>query len=139
MDTLTPVDAAPVRRPRKTKPVDAPPPAPPPVGAKAIRNASPLLSFYGMARETLGSVATTGWRNVFCWGAILIVLSAYWRALNGQEVNLEAFRSLADLVLVTFIYRGAIDKGGLADLTRAAGEAIGRARRAPPGGAVAAG
>lgn len=137
MNTTSAPEAA--ARPRKARTPAAPLPPIPPVGSKALKG-EPLLSTYNLVREFIGSVAASGWRNVFCWGAILLVLSAYWRAQNGIEVDLEAFRSLADLVLAAFVWRGAIDKGGLSDLVRAGGEAIGRARKGPPpGGAVAAG
>lgn len=111
----------------------------PPVGAKAARNASPLLSIYGLVRETLGSIATSGWRPVFCWGAVSVVLFAFAMNALGANIDLDPFYRLADLVLAVFFYRGAIDKGGLADLAHAVGGAISKARGAPPGGAVAAG
>lgn len=76
----------------------------------------PFFIFYQHLRELCGTAASTGWRHAFCWGGIGVVLMAYLARLNGAAVDLRDYHDLAGLILAAFVFRGAVDKGGLIPL-----------------------
>lgn len=80
------------------------------------RDHHPAYIVYQHVREVIGAFLTKGWRHAFPWGMISVILLAYLKEVMVGGVDLKPFYDLSWLVILAFIWRGGIDKGGLAQL-----------------------
>jgi len=71
----------------------------------------------------LAKLLDTGWRRAFPWAALVIVCWAFVSNIVSRDlppIDLDPYIWLAGFVTTTFMFRGAVDKGGIAGIIRAA-------------------